>query len=61
MPAETSVTLYWIRNNRDGSDNAAIEATSLDSNYRYASVNQSQIMTLILAGLNAFHPWAAMT
>jgi len=34
VSAETSVTLYWIRNNRDGSDNAAIEATSLDSNYR---------------------------
>lgn len=28
------VTLYWIRNNRDGSDNAAIGATSLDQHYR---------------------------
>ena len=30
----TKVMLYWIRNNRDGSDNAAIEATPLDTNYR---------------------------
>jgi len=28
------VTLYWIRNNQDGSDNAAIEAVSLDASYR---------------------------
>ena len=34
VAARTEVTLYWIRNNRDGSDNAAIGSTSLDSNYR---------------------------
>ena len=35
VKADTSVTLYWIRSNRDGSDNAAIESTSLDPNYRW--------------------------
>ena len=34
VKTDTSLTLYWIRSNRDGSDNAAIESTSLDSNYR---------------------------
>ena len=34
VKADTSVTLYWIRSNREGSDNAAIESTSLDPNYR---------------------------
>ena len=34
MAAAQPVTLYWIRNNREGSDNAAIEAVSLDAAYR---------------------------
>ena len=34
MGPDQPVTLYWIRNNRDGSDNAAIEAVSLDASYR---------------------------
>ena len=34
VKTSSSLTLYWIRSNRDGSDNAAIESTSLDSNYR---------------------------
>ena len=34
VKTDSSLTLYWIRSNRDGSDNAAIESTSLDSNYR---------------------------
>lgn len=34
MSPDQPVTLYWIRNNRDGSDNAAIEAVSLDTSYR---------------------------
>ena len=34
VATSTSLTLYWIRSNREGSDNAAIESTSLDSNYR---------------------------
>ena len=35
VKTDSSLTLYWIRSNRDGSDNAAIESTSLDSNYRW--------------------------
>ena len=31
---EESVTLYWIRTNSGGSDNAAIQATALDTDYR---------------------------
>ena len=34
VEAESGVTLYWIRSNKDGSDNAAIEGTSLDPAYR---------------------------
>jgi hypothetical protein len=34
VPADQPVTLYWIRNNRVGSDNAAIEAVSLEASYR---------------------------
>ena len=40
MKADTSVTLYWIRSNREGSDNAAIESTSLDPNYRLGQRTQ---------------------
>ena len=29
------VTLYWIRTNAGGSDNAAIQSTALDTDYRY--------------------------
>ena len=29
------VTLYWIRTNSGGSDNAAIQSTGLDTDYRY--------------------------
>ena len=43
-PPEDSVTLYWIRTNSAGSDNAAIQATALDTDYRYISaliINQN--------------------
>ena len=43
VKAGTSVTLYWIRSNRDGSDNAAIESTSLDPNYRWLSSVSIQV------------------
>ena len=54
----TSVTLYWIRSNRDGSDNAAIEATSLDPNYRsvvfvfhdYWSHNNNHLLSQPIGG-----------
>ena len=33
IPSSSSVTLYWIRTNMAGSDNAAIQDTALDSDY----------------------------
>ena len=38
------VTLYWIRTNSGGSDNAAIQSTALDTDYRYRTDNSALII-----------------
>ena len=44
MSSDADVTLYWIRTNSQGSDNAAIQQTPLDTQYRYADeIFSSQI------------------
>ena len=34
VSSDADVTLYWIRTNAQGSDNAAIQNTALDTQYR---------------------------
>ena len=40
VSSDAKVTLYWIRTNSHGSDNAAIQQTPLDSHYRYSDTSK---------------------